>query len=95
MAVDVLTEPGSNIGTLFVSSAEGEFFVQALTDTNRNEYGIVDFEGLTGLEGVALANVVANKEEVVNWGEAKKLKSMMTYDDGACRRERVDAGSFD
>ncbi len=82
LAIDVLTEPDSDIGTLFVSSAEGEFFVEALADTNRNIYGIVDFEGLTGLEGVALANIVKNREEVVGWNEEKKLKTMMTYDDG-------------
>lgn len=82
LAIDVLVEPDADIGTLFVSSAEGEFFVEALADTNRNTYGIVDFEGLTGLEGVALANIVKNREEVAGWNEVKKLKTMMTYDDG-------------
>ncbi len=83
LAIDVLTEPLSDIGTLFVSSADGIYFVEALADTNRNMLGIVDYEGVTGLEGVALANVVANREEVVGWGEPKKLRSMMTYDDGS------------
>lgn len=35
-----------------------------------------------GLEGVGIANIVGNREEVVGWGEAKKLKSYITYDDG-------------
>lgn len=82
LAVDILTSPSANIGTLFVSSGEGTYFVEALADTNRNEYGIVDFESLVGLEGVGIANVVANREEVVGWGEEKKLKSYITYDDG-------------
>jgi hypothetical protein len=82
VAVDILTSPSANIGTLFVSSAEGTYFVQALADTNRNEYGIVDFETLVGLEGVGIANVVSNREEVVGWNEEKKLKSVITYDDG-------------
>jgi hypothetical protein len=82
IAVDILTSPNANIGTLFVSSGEGTWFVQALSDTNRNDYGIVDFEQLVGLEGVGIANVVANREEVVGWNEAKKLKSVITYDDG-------------
>lgn len=82
IAVDILTSPSANIGTLFVSSGEGTYFVEALADTNRNEYGIVDFEQLVGLEGVGIANIVANREEVVGWGEAKKLKSYTTYDDG-------------
>ena len=50
IAVDILTSPSANIGTLFVSSGEGTYFVEALADTNRNEYGIVDFEQLVGLE---------------------------------------------
>ena len=82
VAVDILTSPSANIGTLFVSSAEGTYFVEALADTNRNEYGIVDYETLVGLEGVGIANVVANREEVVGWNEDKKLKTVITYDDG-------------
>lgn len=31
---------------------------------------------------MGIANVVANREEVVGWGEPKKLKSVVTYDDG-------------
>jgi hypothetical protein len=77
-----LTSPSANIGTLFVSSAEGTYFVEALADTNRNEYGIVDYETLVGLEGVGIANVAANREEVVGWNEEKKLKTVITYDDG-------------
>lgn len=83
LAVDVLTEPDSNIGTLFVSSGDGIYFVEALADTNRNDAGIVDYEGLTGLEGVAIANTVRNREGVVGWGEEKRLQTVMTYDDGS------------
>lgn len=50
VAVDILTSPSADIGTLFISSGEGTYFVEALADTNRNEYGIVDFEQLVGLE---------------------------------------------
>jgi hypothetical protein len=62
---------------------QGVYFVQALQGTNRNDLGIVDYEGITGLEGVGLANVVKNREEVVGWGEEKKLQTLMTYDDGS------------
>ncbi|WRT68442.1 uncharacterized protein IL334_005418 [Kwoniella shivajii] len=65
---------------------EGTYFVEALADTNRNDYGIVDFEQLVGLEGVGIANVVANREEVVGWGEEKRIKSKITYDDGSSWR---------
>ena len=95
LAVDILTSPSANIGTLFVSSAQGTYFVEALADTNRNDYGLVDFETLVGLEGVGIANVVSNREEVVGWNEAKKLKSVITYDDGKfpCQRRLVGQGS--
>ncbi|KIR51702.1 signal sequence binding protein [Cryptococcus gattii Ru294] len=86
IAVDILTSPSANIGTLFVSSSEGTYFVEALADTNRNEFGIVDFEQLVGLEGVGIANIVSNREQVVGWGEAKKIKSKITYDDGSSWR---------
>ncbi|KAJ9111054.1 hypothetical protein QFC19_001252 [Naganishia cerealis] len=80
LAIDVLTDPRGGTGTLFVSSADGVWFVQALQGTNRNDAGVVDYEGITGLEGVALANVVMNRDA---WGEEKKLQSLMTYDDGS------------
>lgn len=84
--MDILTSPSANIGTLFVSSSEGTYFVESLPDTNRNEYGIVDYEQLVGMEGIGIANVVANREQVVGWGETKKLKSVITYDDGRSAR---------
>lgn len=37
---------------------------------------------MAGLEGVALANVVGNIEEVQNKGAGKKLRSMITHNDG-------------
>ena len=83
IAVDILTSPTADIGTLFMSSAEGTYFVEALPDTNRNDWGIVDFEQLVGLEGVGIANVVSNREEVVGWGAGKNIKSVITYDDGS------------
>lgn len=82
LAIDVLGDSSNNIGTLFVSDADGIYFVEALADTNRNDLGFVDYEGLTGLEGVGLANVVRNSQEVMTGREAKKLRSLFTYDDG-------------
>lgn len=82
LAVDVLTDPLNNIGTLFLSDAEGIYFVEALSNTNRNDMGFVDFEALVGLEGIGLANVVRNAQEVLLGREEKKIRSLMTYDDG-------------
>jgi len=86
LAVDVKLQEMSTIGTLFVSNSDGIFFVQSLKDTNRNEMGFVDYENLYGVEGVGLANVVANAEDVEGRGADKKLRSMITFDDGGSLR---------
>ena len=44
--------------------------------------GYVDFEKMQGLEGVAVANVVVNVDEVNN-GAKKKKQSRITHNDGA------------
>ncbi|KAJ6624911.1 Oligoxyloglucan reducing end-specific cellobiohydrolase [Mycena sp. CBHHK59/15] len=83
LAVDVVLQDQSSIGTLFVSNSNGTFFVQSLKDTNRNEMGFVDYERIYGLEGIGIANVVANAEDVEGRGEPKQLKSLITFDDGS------------
>ncbi|KZV63312.1 Oligoxyloglucan reducing end-specific cellobiohydrolase, partial [Peniophora sp. CONT] len=83
LAVDVMLGEQGAVGTLFVSNSNGTFFVESLKDTNRNEMGFVDFETLVGVEGVGIANVVANAQDVEGRGASKKLRSMITYDDGS------------
>lgn len=80
--VDVLSDPSANSGTLFTSDSQGTNFVKSLEHTNRNAGGIVDFEKLESIDGIALANVVANPEEVSGRSEEKKLKTKITFDDG-------------
>ena len=84
LAIDVLTDPANDIGTLFLSDADGIYFVEALANTNRNDAGYVDYESLVGLEGIGLANVVRNAQDVLVGREEKKVMSLMTYDDGMC-----------
>lgn len=69
-------------GSIIKSNSNGTSYVLSLNGVNRNKDGFVDFEKMLGLQGVALANVVANLEEVEN-GKPKKLKSMITHNDGA------------
>ncbi|KAJ7132166.1 vacuolar protein sorting/targeting protein 10 [Mycena epipterygia] len=83
LAVDVVLQDQGTIGTLFVSNSNGTFFVQSLKDTNRNEMGFVDYERIYGLEGVGIANVVLNAEDVEGRNEPKQLKSLITFDDGS------------
>ncbi|KAH9941948.1 Oligoxyloglucan reducing end-specific cellobiohydrolase [Amylocystis lapponica] len=82
LAVDVLLQDQSTVGTLFVSNSNGTFFVESLKDTNRNEMGYVDYENLYGVDGVGLANVVANAEEVEGRHAPKQLQTKITFDDG-------------
>ena len=63
LAVDVMLQDRSTIGTLFVSNSNGTFFVESLKNTNRNNIGFVDYERLYGVDGVSLVNVVANAED--------------------------------
>ncbi|KAH7923692.1 Oligoxyloglucan reducing end-specific cellobiohydrolase [Leucogyrophana mollusca] len=83
LAVDVKLQDQSTIGTLFVSNSNGTFFVESLKDTNRNAMGFVDYENLYGVEGVGIANVVANAQDVERKKAPKQLKSMITFDDGS------------
>ena len=80
--VDVLTDPAATSGTLFTSDSSGTQFVRSLEHTNRNTAGIVDFESLENIEGVAIANVLSNPEEVEGKQEEKRLQTRITFDDG-------------
>lgn len=83
LAVDVLGIDHGTIGTLFVSNSNGTYFVESLRDTNRNAHGFVDYENVYGVEGVGIANIVSNAMDVERKGQPKKLKSMITFDDGS------------
>ncbi|KAJ7446295.1 Oligoxyloglucan reducing end-specific cellobiohydrolase [Mycena latifolia] len=82
LAVDIADDHGA-IGTLFVSDSNGTFFVQTLKSTNRDEMGFVNYEPVYSVEGFGLANIVTNAEYVEGRGEPKRLKSLITFDDGS------------
>ena len=82
LAVDVVLQDMSTIGTLFVSNSNGTYFVESLKDTNRNDLGYVDYESLYGVEGVGLANIVSNAQEVESRRAPKQLRTRITFDDG-------------
>lgn len=85
LAVDVMLQDQSTIGTLFVSNSNGTYFVESLKDTNRNMDGYVDYENVRGVAGIGIANVVLNAQDVERKNAAKKLRSMITFDDGKSR----------
>lgn len=81
--VDVKTSDQSNMGELFSSNSNGTYFSPNIQHTNRNEYGIVDFEKIQDIQGILLVNVVDNWEEVEKtWLVAKTKKSQISFDDG-------------
>ncbi|KAI0030630.1 Oligoxyloglucan reducing end-specific cellobiohydrolase [Vararia minispora EC-137] len=83
LAVDVVLHEQGAVGTLFVSNSNGTWFVESLKDTNRNEMGFVDFETVYGVEGVGIANVVSNAQDVTGRSAPKTLQSRITFDDGS------------
>lgn len=68
-------------GSIIKSNSNGTSYVMSLAHVNRNTDGYVDFEKMQGLEGVAVANVVINVDEV-NKGAKKKKQSQITHNDG-------------
>lgn len=76
-------EPGYEYGELMKSNSNGTSFVRLQSAVNRNLFGMVDFEKVQALEGIILINVVDNFEKVGLKLEDKKLKSMITFNDGS------------
>lgn len=73
----------AEFGVLMKSNSNGTSFVTLESAVNRNQYGMVDFEKVQGLEGIILINVVDNYETVLEGSEQKKLKSKITFNDGS------------
>ena len=85
--VDVMEGDPSSIlpspmGSLYSSNSNGSFFTKNEGFTNRNMLGLVDFERLDAVQGVAIANIVKNPEDVVQSGAEKVLQSRITFNDG-------------
>ncbi|KAB8219052.1 vacuolar protein sorting/targeting protein 10 [Aspergillus novoparasiticus] len=73
---------GAEYGPIIKSNSNGTSYVLSISAVNRNSLGYVDFEKAQGLEGVAVVNVVSNAAEVSK-KVSKKLKTMITHNDGA------------
>ncbi len=73
--VDVVDSIYDNTGVLFTSDSTGTQFVESLRGTRRTPQGLVDFEHLVQIDGVGIANVVAEGEG--------NVRSAITFDDGS------------
>lgn len=69
-------------GGIIKSNSNGTSYVLSLNGVNQDRQGYVDFEKMSQLEGVALANVVTNYQTVAN-DQRKNLRTMITHNDGA------------
>ncbi|CAG8597060.1 17638_t:CDS:10 [Cetraspora pellucida] len=76
------TAPHNLWGNIMKSNYNGTYYSLSLEYVNRDEEGFVDFEKMQGIEGIALANVVSNTNEVIIGDSAKKLQSRITFNDG-------------
>ncbi|KAH8820392.1 hypothetical protein F5884DRAFT_763859 [Xylogone sp. PMI_703] len=70
------------MGVLFSSNSNGTYFTRNIEHTNRNAYGLVDFEKVAGIQGIVLVNTVDNWEDVEEKSAKKKIKSQISFDDG-------------
>ncbi|KAI0165975.1 vacuolar protein sorting [Xylariaceae sp. FL1272] len=82
--IDVRTNKrtSSPMGTLLTSNSNGTYFTRNMEHTNRDPSAIVDFEKVTGIQGIFLVNQVDNWEAVEADGAPKKIKTVITFDDG-------------
>jgi len=76
-------ENGREYGSIIKSNSNGTSYVLSLDGVDRDTTGYVDFEKMRGIEGVALVNVVANYDSKNYMRDGKKLKTMITHNDGA------------
>lgn len=77
--------PHDDFGTILHSGKNGNEFTVVLEKVNRprNKAGFIDFERLRSVEGVLLANVISNADDVKNSGAAPMVKSLISHSDGA------------
>ncbi|KAF5021840.1 hypothetical protein F66182_6133 [Fusarium sp. NRRL 66182] len=81
--VDVMTShPSSPMGIIFTSNSNGTYFTENIPYTNRNAKGHVDFEKISGIQGIFLVNTVENGKEVDTKNDEKVVVTQITFDDG-------------
>ncbi|KAF8864345.1 Oligoxyloglucan reducing end-specific cellobiohydrolase [Acephala macrosclerotiorum] len=81
--IDVMnSRPSAPMGVFLSSNSNGTYFARKMEHTDRNVYGLVDFEKITGIQGVMLINTVENWEAVDTSNAEKKIKTQISFDDG-------------
>lgn len=79
----VASRPDTPMGTLFTSNSNGTYFTERVAHTNRDMHGIVDFEKIQNIQGLALVNTVQNWKEVErSVFVVREVVSSISFDDG-------------
>jgi hypothetical protein len=66
-----------------MSNSNGTYFTRSIDATNRAKTGLVDFEQVSGIEGIVLVNTVHNVDEVRRRQSAEKeIESKISFDGG-------------
>lgn len=81
MHVTTTSNPNAQWGDIVKSNSNGTYYALSLEHVNRNGAGYVDFEKMQGLDGIALANIVANIDDASVSG-TKRLQTKITHNDG-------------
>ncbi|KAH8885156.1 vacuolar protein sorting [Thozetella sp. PMI_491] len=82
--IDVMTtRPSNPMGVMFTSNSNGTYFTRNIEHTNRSPRGHVDFEKISGIQGIFMVNKVDNWKEVEKEANVpKEILSGITFDDG-------------
>lgn len=72
--------PDREYGSIIKSNSNGTSYVLSASNVNCNEETYVDFEKVTGLEGVTLINVVTNTDKEQ---KTKDLQTKISHNDGS------------
>lgn len=81
--IDVKYAGSEQVGQLFFSAGvNGSYFVKSLDYTNRDANDNVDYELVSNVDGVVLANTVSNGAAVVKGNEKSKIESKISFDQG-------------
>jgi hypothetical protein len=82
--IDVMyARPSNPMGVMLTSNSNGTYFTRNVEHTNRNRMGHVDFEKISGIQGIFLVNQVDNWQKVEDDAKAQKIiKTKITFDDG-------------
>ncbi|CAH6720525.1 vacuolar protein sorting/targeting protein 10 [[Candida] jaroonii] len=78
MHVTTNSDDKHEYGAILKSNSNGTSYALSLDYVNRDKLGFVDYDRIEGIEGILISNVVQNHAG----GDHKKLKSMITHNDG-------------